>query len=144
MEAAFDATEPPWLSRPCGPLRISRSSAFIGLASGSFLLSLGFGSLQSFLSLNLILEISYILILHLIMAPKCGLLALIPHNLHSLYIWMTHEHCKLLIFEPCVRLLPTSCPTADQLLLPCLSQSKAPTPFCLLFTVAPLICGFIL
>lgn len=89
-------------------------------------------SLQSFLFFNMISEISYILIFHLIMAPKCVLPALIPLNHHGLYTGMTHRHLQLLILKTCIHLLSTSHPPANQPLLVFLSPLKAPKPFSLL------------
>lgn len=118
----------------------SPGSTFIGLATGISCSVWALVSFQSFLFLNLILEISYILILHLSMALKCVLLALIPLNRHSLYIWMTQRHLQLLIFKTCIHLLSSGHPTADTFL----SLLKAPKPFLPSLTATPLIRGFIL
>lgn len=122
-----------WLSRPSVlPVLPSPAAGFIVLPVGfcSSVLALVF--LQSFLSLNLISEISDVLLLHLIMALKCVLPALLPLNKPPhLYIWMTHRHLKLIIS----RLAFISFPAAFQ--LPTshfvfLSQLQAPKPFSLL------------
>lgn len=114
-----------WLSRSC-PLQVLLLLVSpVGFCSSVLALV----SLQSFLSLNLISEISYLVLLHLIMALKGVLPALIPLNSRSFYVWMTHRHLKLLRVKTCIRLLPTSHAAADQLRLGSLSHSDAPKPF---------------